>query len=100
MPPQALAHSFRLPCVVVPTLGGTDRDPCSILTVIMTVVPMPSHAEYYRRRGMVAQQRAAQTIDLSLKETFKDVARHWLMLAEREDWIDRQRKHQPADKNP
>jgi hypothetical protein len=51
---------------------------------------MHSNAEYYRRRGIVAKQRAAQIADLSLKETFKDVARHWLALAERIDWLDRQ----------
>jgi len=50
---------------------------------------MYSPAEYYRRRGLVAKQRAAQSTDLSLKETFKDVARHWLALAERVDWLDR-----------
>jgi hypothetical protein len=65
----------------------------------MTVVQVCSHAEYYRRRGMVAQQRAAQTTDLSLKEAFKDVARHWLMLAERVDWLDRQHKELRAGKN-
>jgi hypothetical protein len=51
---------------------------------------MHSRAECYRRRGLVAKQRAAQTTDLSLKEAFKDVARHWLMVAERLDWLDRQ----------
>jgi hypothetical protein len=66
----------------------------------MTVVQMYSHAEYYRRRGIVAQQRAAQTTDLSVKEAFKDVARHWLALAEREDWLDRQHKDQRTGKNP
>jgi hypothetical protein len=64
----------------------------------MTVVQMYSHAEYYRRRGIVAQQGAAHTTDLSLKEAFKDVARHWLMLAERADWLKRQHKDQRADK--
>jgi hypothetical protein len=52
-------------------------------------------AEYYRRRGLVAKQRAAQITDLSLKEAVKDVARHWLALAERVDWLDRQ--HRPAE---
>jgi antibiotic biosynthesis monooxygenase (ABM) superfamily enzyme len=46
--------------------------------------------EYCRRCGMVAQQRAAQATDLTLKEAFKDVARHWLALAERVAWLDRQ----------
>jgi len=38
----------------------------------------------------VAKQRAAQVTDLTLKEAFKDVARHWLALAERVEWLDRQ----------
>jgi hypothetical protein len=65
---------------------------------IMTVVPMYSHAEYYRGRAIVAQQRAAQTTDLSLKEALKDIARHWLMLAERVVWLDRQH-NRPAEPN-
>jgi len=59
---------------------------------------MYSRAEFYRRRGLVAQQRAAQITDLSLKQTFKDVARHWLMLAERVEWLDRQ--HNPEPQQP
>jgi hypothetical protein len=55
---------------------------------------MDSRAEYYRRRGLVAKQRAAQTPDLSLKEAFKDVARHWLALAKRLDLLDRQHNGQ------
>jgi hypothetical protein len=50
-------------------------------------------AEYYRRRGLAAKERAAQTTDLSLREAFKDVARHWLALAERV-WIERQHNSQ------
>jgi hypothetical protein len=49
---------------------------------------MHSRAEYYRRRGLEAQQRAAQTTDLSLKEAFKDVARDWFAVAEQVDWLD------------
>jgi hypothetical protein len=56
-------------------------------------------AEYYRRRGLVAKQRAAQMTDVRLKEELKDVARHWLALAERVDWLDRQHNGQQADKN-
>ena len=55
---------------------------------------MYSSAKYYRHRGLVAQHRAAHCIDLSLKETFKDVAREWLALAERVDWLDRQHNGQ------
>jgi len=52
--------------------------------------------DYYRRRGLAAKQRAAQTTNRHLKETFNDVARHWLALAERVDWLDRQLNlHQP-----
>jgi hypothetical protein len=40
--------------------------------------------------GAVAKQRATLCTDLCLKEAFKDVARHWLALAERADWLDRQ----------
>jgi hypothetical protein len=45
---------------------------------------------HHTTRVLVAKQRAAQCTDLSLKETLKDVARHWLALAERVDWLDRQ----------
>jgi len=55
--------------------------------------------EHYRRLGLAAQQSAAQSTDLHLKETFKDVARHWLMLAERVDWLERQYNSQQAKKN-
>jgi hypothetical protein len=61
---------------------------------ITRAVRMHSRAEYYRRRGLVAKQRAAQVTDLSLREAFKDVARHWLALAERVEWQDRQH-HRP-----
>jgi hypothetical protein len=60
---------------------------------------MHSNAEYYRRRGLVAKERAVQITDLSLKQTFKDVARHWLMLAERVEWLERHQNSQQADKN-
>lgn len=50
--------------------------------------------EYYRRRGLAAKQRAAQSSDPRLKEAFRDVARHWLALAERVDWRDRQHNRQ------
>jgi len=60
---------------------------------------MNSRAEYYRHRALLAKQRAAQATDLSLKETLKDVARHWLALAERVDWLDSQRNGQRTDKN-
>jgi hypothetical protein len=55
---------------------------------------MCSRAEHYRRRGLVAKHRAAQCTDLNLKEALKDVARHWLALAERVDWLDQQHNSQ------
>jgi hypothetical protein len=57
---------------------------------------MPSRAEHFRCRGLAAKQRAAHFTDLSLKEAFKDVSRHWLALAERVDWLDRQH-NEPAE---
>jgi hypothetical protein len=51
-------------------------------------------AEYYRRCGLVAKQRAEQSRDPRLKEAFKEVARHWLALAERADWLDRRHNGQ------
>jgi hypothetical protein len=58
---------------------------------------MHSRAEYYRRRGIAAKERAAQSTDLSVREAFKDVARHWLALAERVDWLDRQQRTGSSD---
>jgi hypothetical protein len=52
--------------------------------------------EYYRRRGLVAKQRAAQITDLSLREAVKDIGRHWLALAERVEWLER-RDSRPAE---
>jgi hypothetical protein len=55
---------------------------------------MYSSPEYYRGRGLEAKQRAAQTPDLRLKEAFRDIARHWLALAERVAWLERQHNGQ------
>jgi hypothetical protein len=55
--------------------------------------------EYYRRRGLSAKQRAAESTIPSVKEAFKDVARHWLMLAERVEWRERQYNSKQADKS-
>jgi len=60
---------------------------------------MHPRAEYYRRCGLAAKERAAQITDFSLKQTFKDVARHWLALAERVEWLERHQNSQQADKN-
>jgi hypothetical protein len=55
--------------------------------------------EHYRRLGLAAKQRAAQSTDPRLKEAFKDVARHWLALAERVEWLETQYNSQQAEKN-
>jgi hypothetical protein len=57
---------------------------------------MDSRAEHYRRRGIEAQQRAAQTTNLSIKEAFKDVARGWFVLAEQTEWLDQHRQPGPS----
>jgi hypothetical protein len=59
---------------------------------------MSSRAEY-RRLGLAAKQRAAESPDQRVKEAFKDVARHWFALAERIAWVDKQRQ-QPEKKGP
>ena len=53
---------------------------------------MHSRTEYYRRRGLAAKERAAQSTDLSVREAFKDIARHWLALAERVEWLERRHR--------
>jgi len=59
---------------------------------------MYSRAEQYRRRGTEAQQRAAQTTDLGVKEAFKDLARSWFALAKQTVWLDRERdRHSQQD---
>jgi hypothetical protein len=75
--------------------GGTELAIIALTVDCMTVGrSMYSSAEFCRRRGLVAKQRAAHCTDLSLKEAFNDVARHWLALAERIDWLDRQHNGQ------
>jgi hypothetical protein len=60
---------------------------------------MNSRAEDYRRRALQVKQRAAQITDLRLKEAHKDIARHWLALAERKDWLDQHYRDQRTDKD-
>jgi hypothetical protein len=52
---------------------------------------MYSRAEDYRRRGIEARQRAAQSTNLSIKQAFMDVARGWFTLAEQVAWLDSKR---------
>jgi len=89
-------------CVVVPTLGRTD--PGHIALPPRTwcyglAIRMHPNAEYYRRRGLAAKERAAQSADLSVRATLKDIARHWLMLAERVEWLETQFNSHQAEKN-
>ena len=79
---------------MVPTLSGTDLATLhwAAKSIVMMPVSMHSRAEYYRRRGLAAKERATQSTDLSLREALKDVTRHWLALAERVDWLDKQQK--------
>jgi hypothetical protein len=89
------------PSVGVRTLRGTDAA-VAVLPVkleLRLAGRMDSDAEYYRRRGVVAKERATQTTDPSVRETLKDVARHGLALVERVEWLDRQLKRQQAEKN-
>jgi hypothetical protein len=60
---------------------------------------MYSRAEYYRRRGLEAQQRAAQTTEGKIRDAFEDVAEGWFVLAEQLDWLERQHNDQQANKN-
>jgi len=62
---------------------------------------MYSRTEYYRpdHYRLAAKQRAAQSTDPRLKEAFNDVARHWLMLAERVGWLETHYNSQQAKKN-
>jgi hypothetical protein len=57
-------------------------------------VRMNLRAEDYRRRALQVKQRAAQ-----ITEAFQDIARHWLMLAERAAWLDQHYRDQRADEN-
>ena len=58
---------------------------------------MYSRAEQYRRRGTEAQQRAAQTTDLGVKEAFEDLARSWFVLAEQVTWLERDLSQQDKE---
>jgi hypothetical protein len=56
---------------------------------------MYSRAEQYRRRGIEAQQRAAQAIEPLVREAFEEVSRDWFALAEQVEWLDRYRHPAP-----
>jgi hypothetical protein len=50
-----------------------------------------SRAEYYRRRGIEAQQRAARATEPKIKDAFEDVASGWFVLAEQVEWLESHR---------
>jgi hypothetical protein len=60
---------------------------------------MYSRAEYYRRRGLVAQQQAAQATEPKIQGMFEDVAEGWFELAKQVALLDRHYRDQRADKN-
>ena len=78
-----LQHStsrWMTTCVLIPTLGRTDlaRLYCPSNWHLSPAARMFSRGEYYppeyyRRLGLSAKQRAAQSTDLRLKEAFQDV---------------------------
>jgi len=64
---------------------------------------MYSRAEYYRRRGIEAQERADRAVKAEIKLAFLDVANGWFALAEQTARLDRQydapvqRQTEPSD---
>src|SRR5215831_20001672 len=51
---------------------------------------MRSRAEDYYRRGLEAQQCAAQVAELRLKKAFQQTADNWFTLAEQAQWLEQQ----------
>ena len=49
---------------------------------------MHSRAALYRRRGIQAQQHAAQANQPNIKDAFEQVARDWFALAEQVEWLE------------
>jgi hypothetical protein len=59
---------------------------------------MSSRAEYYRRRGIEAQERAEHAIKPETKLAFRDVASGWFTLAEQAAWLERRDDAEHEDK--
>ena len=49
---------------------------------------MRSRAEDYYRRGLEAQQHAAQVAELRLKKALEEAADDWFALAEQVQWLE------------
>jgi len=64
---------------------------------------MSSRAEDYFRRGLEAQQHAAQVAELHLKKAFEQVADNWFTLAKQVQWLEQYSRPQcgrPTPKEP
>jgi len=64
---------------------------------------MRSRAEDYYRRGLEAQQHAAQVAELRLKKAFQQAADNWFTLAEQAQWLEQYSRPQygrPTPKEP
>jgi len=64
---------------------------------------MRSRAEEYYRRGLEAQQHAAQVAELRLKKAFEEAADDWFALAEQVQWLEQYGRPQygrPTPKEP
>jgi hypothetical protein len=64
---------------------------------------MRSRAEEYYRRGLEAQQHAAQVAELRLKKALEEAADDWFALAEQVKWLDQYGRPQygrPTPKEP
>ena len=64
------------------------------------MMPTSSRAEYYRRRGLEAQQQAARTTEEKIRDAFEDVAEGWFELAELMCNIKQNRATSKGDKRP
>jgi hypothetical protein len=64
---------------------------------------MRSRAEDYYRRGLEAQQHAAQVAELRLKKALEEAAADWFALAEQVQWLEQYGRPQygrPTPKEP
>src|SRR5262245_28784633 len=69
----------------------------------LAFLEMRSRAEDYYRRGLEAQQHAAQAAELRFKKAFEQVADNWFTLAEQAQWLEHYSRPQygrPTPKEP
>jgi hypothetical protein len=60
---------------------------------------MRSRADEYRRRGIEAQQHAAQATEQRIREAFEKVADNWFALAGQVEWLERHRHPAPEEES-